>query len=101
MLILIFFQTYCTRTIKFLHKFLFKEPKLQKPSRVFNQVNAGNKTLLLSLFLPQIGAWLAAPPTLALNLHLQPSEHRKYLKHLQALRFMIADENVHFAKLES
>ena len=46
-----------------------------------NQISNREKARLLSLKLPQSGAWLSAPPIPSLGLHLQPIEFRAALKY--------------------
>ena len=46
-----------------------------------NQISNREKARLLSLTLPQSGAWLSAPPIPSLGLHLQPNEFRAALKY--------------------
>ena len=46
-----------------------------------NQISNREKACLLSLTLPQSGAWLSAPPIPSLGLHLQPNEFRAALKY--------------------
>ena len=46
-----------------------------------NQISNREKARLLSLTLPQFGAWLSAPPIPSLGLHLQPNEFRVTLKY--------------------
>ena len=46
-----------------------------------NQTSNREKARLLSLTLPQSGAWLSAPPIPRLGLHLQPNEFRAALKY--------------------
>ena len=46
-----------------------------------NQISNREKARLLSLTLPQSGAWLSAPPIPSLGLHLQPNGFRAALKY--------------------
>ena len=46
-----------------------------------NQISNREKACLLSLTLPQSGAWLSAAPIPSLGLHLQPNEFRAALKY--------------------
>ena len=46
-----------------------------------NQISNREKVCLLSLTLPQPGAWLSATPIPILGLHLQPNEFRATLKY--------------------
>ena len=46
-----------------------------------NQISNREKARLLSLMLPQSGAWLSAAPITSLGLHLQPNEFRAALKY--------------------
>ena len=46
-----------------------------------NQISNRETASLLSLTLPQCGAWLSAPPIPSLGLHLQPNEFSAALKY--------------------
>ena len=56
-----------------------------------NQISNREKARLLSLTLPQSGAWLSAPPLPSLGLHLQPNEFRAALKYRIGVPLYIAE----------
>ena len=58
-----------------------------------NQISSWEKTRLLSLTLPQSGAWLFAPPIPSLGLYLQPSDFRVALKYRIGVPLYIEERN--------